>query len=33
MPAKLRLNVKYIQERSFVGDIGIIIRTVNKILN
>jgi lipopolysaccharide/colanic/teichoic acid biosynthesis glycosyltransferase len=33
MPAKLRLNVKYIQERSFVGDVGIIIRTVSKILN
>ncbi len=33
MPAKLRLNLKYIQERSFVGDVGIIIRTVSKILN
>lgn len=32
MPAKLRLNLKYVQEKSFFVDLKIIIRTVLKIV-
>ena len=32
MPAKLRLNLKYVQEQSFLVDLKIILKTVLKIL-
>jgi lipopolysaccharide/colanic/teichoic acid biosynthesis glycosyltransferase len=32
MPAKLKLNLKYIQEQSFFTDLKIIFRTIGKIL-
>lgn len=32
MPAKLRLNVKYIQEQNFFTDIKIIFKTIGKII-
>ena len=31
MPAKLELNLKYIQERSFFYDLGLIFKTIGKI--
>ena len=33
MPAKLKLNLKYIQEKSFMTDLKIIFRTIGKILS
>jgi lipopolysaccharide/colanic/teichoic acid biosynthesis glycosyltransferase len=33
MPAKLRLNMKYIEEKSFATDIKIIFRTIRKIVS
>ena len=33
MPAKLALNLKYIEERSFTKDIGIILKTISKIFS
>jgi lipopolysaccharide/colanic/teichoic acid biosynthesis glycosyltransferase len=32
MPAKLRLNLKYIEEKSFATDVKLIFRTIGKIL-
>ena len=33
MPAKLRLNLKYIEEQSFLTDLKIILKTIGKILS
>ena len=33
MPAKLKLNLKYIQQKSFSTDIKLIFKTIRKILN
>jgi lipopolysaccharide/colanic/teichoic acid biosynthesis glycosyltransferase len=32
MPAKLQLNLKYIQEKSLIVDMGIILKTIGRIL-
>jgi lipopolysaccharide/colanic/teichoic acid biosynthesis glycosyltransferase len=32
MPAKLKLNLKYISERSFTKDLGVIFKTIGRIL-
>ena len=32
MPAKLTLNLKYIEEQSFKKDVGIIVKTIRKIV-
>ena len=31
MPEKLALNLKYIQERSFLKDLGLILKTIGKV--
>ncbi|NND78056.1 MAG: sugar transferase [Flavobacteriales bacterium] len=31
MPAKLALNLKYIEERSFLDDLGLMLKTVGKV--
>lgn len=33
MPAKLALNLKYIEERSFLGDLGLMLKTVGKVFS
>lgn len=33
MPAKLKLNLEYVQNNTFAGDMGIILKTIGKILS
>lgn len=33
LPAKLKLNIKYIEERGFANDLKIIFKTITKIIN
>ena len=33
LPSKLNLNIKYINEKGFIGDLKIIFKTIRKILN
>lgn len=33
MPAKLKLNLKYLEEKGFLTDVGIIFKTLLKIIN